>query len=238
MFWMGGHSSSGGAVEWMRALIGGGESAGYDDLMGLLKEAAPGPTGILFFPYLSGSGAPYPNPAATASFTGLTARHGRGELLKAVLEGNAYQLELMRRTAESVCGQPIAGMRVVGGGTKNSVWLQIKADVSGIPLTVPSAAEATLLGAALTAGVAVSAYDSFQAAARAVLSSGHCTPEPFHMCAPNSESHTTYEPHRAHVPNTESHRTYEPHPERHRAYRRWFEEGFLAHLSEADRTAT
>ncbi|MBB6735793.1 FGGY-family carbohydrate kinase [Cohnella zeiphila] len=205
MFWMGGHSSSGGAVEWLRGLIAD-DGAGYDALMALLERTSPGPTGIVFFPYLSGSGAPYPDPTATASFAGLTSRHGKGDLLKAVLEGNAYQLELMRRAAERVGGRPAAGMRVVGGGTRNAAWMQIKADVSGIPLAVPGAAEATLLGAALTAGVAVGVFGSFQAAARALKASDSVS--------------------------------YEPDNDRHLAYRRLFEEDFLARLPAAKRIDT
>lgn len=198
MFWMGGHSSSGGSVEWLRGLVGV-EGPGYDELMSLLKETASGPTGIFFYPYLSGCGAPHPDPSATASFVGLTARHGKGDLLKAVLEGNAYQLELMRRCAERVGGKPIRDMWVVGGGTNNDIWLQIKADVSGIPLRVPGASEATLLGAALTAGVAAGIFGTFGEASRAVRAGEG--------------------------------RTYMPEPERHHAYKRMFEDGYLAHLA-------
>ncbi|SFI74014.1 xylulokinase [Paenibacillus sp. UNC496MF] len=166
MFWMGGHSTSGGSVEWLRDVIGDG-GLPYAAIMELLEGTAPGPTGILYFPYLAGSGAPRIDPAAKAAFVGLTAKHGRAELLKAALEGNAYQLEFMRREAERVGGSPIRGMNVVGGGAKNGVWLQIKADVSGIALTVPGAAEATLLGAALAAGVGSGVYGSFREAAAA-----------------------------------------------------------------------
>ncbi|WP_274652258.1 FGGY-family carbohydrate kinase [Paenibacillus humicola] len=167
MFWMGGHSSSGGSVEWLRETIGDG-SLSYEGLMELLEATEPGPTGILYFPYLSGSDAPRLQPSAKAAFVGLTGKHGKGELLRAVLEGNAFQLELMRRSAQGVAGRPIEGLSVVGGGTRNRVWLQIKADVSGITLTVPDTAEAALLGAALAAGAGAGVFGSLREACHAV----------------------------------------------------------------------
>ena len=173
MFWMGGHSTSGGSVEWMRELIGGGNLT-YARIMELLEEPVSacghGPTGILFFPYLSGSGAPQTNHAARAAFVGLTARHGAADMLRAVLEGNAYQMELLRERAAQVGGSPIHRMAVVGGGAKNPAWLQIKADVSNVTLTVPDLTEATLVGAALTAGVGAGVYASFGEAMRAAAS--------------------------------------------------------------------
>ncbi|WP_341805886.1 FGGY-family carbohydrate kinase [Paenibacillus lupini] len=169
MFWMGGHASSGGSVEWLRDMVGDG-SLSYVSIMELLSSTTSDPTGILYFPYLSGSGTPRTNQAARAAFIGLTAKHGKGDLIKAVLEGNAYQVEMMRRSAERICGCPIERMRVVGGGAKNGVWLQIKADVSGIDLTVPNTGEATLLGAALSAGVGAGVYGSFREAANSVKS--------------------------------------------------------------------
>ena len=184
MFWMGAFVL-GRLLEWLRGAIGDGKLS-YADIMNLLERSEPGPTGIVYFPYLSGSGAPRIDPSARAAFIGLTAKHGKGELIKAVLEGNAYQLELMRRSAERVAGHPIERMNVVGGGAKNGVWLQIKADVSGIVLTASDAAEATLLGAALTAGVGTGVYGSFGEAAGAVRRPGA------KRYVPDAERHAGY----------------------------------------------
>ncbi|MBM7564032.1 FGGY-family carbohydrate kinase [Paenibacillus sacheonensis] len=185
MFWMGGHSASGGSVEWLRETIGDG-TLSYAAIMKLLSSTGPDPTGILYFPYLSGSGSPRMNQAAKAAFIGLTAKHGKGDLIKAVLEGNAYQVELMRRSAERIGGSPIERMKVVGGGAKNEVWLQIKADVSGAELIVPGTAEATLLGAALSAGVGAGVYGSFREAANAV-----CCPDGKRY-VPDPDRHARY----------------------------------------------
>lgn len=151
-FWLGGVQSSGGSLEWLRNLLGDSQLT-YEEIHRLLALIKNEPTGILYFPYLTGSGAPKPNPRARAAFIGLTASHGKGDLLKAVLEGTAYEIEAIRQTAEENALTPITKMIVVGGGTKNPTWLQVKADITNCELIVPKESQATLLGAALVAGI-------------------------------------------------------------------------------------
>lgn len=176
-FWMGGNSMSGGSVEWVRAQLGD-EPLPYPQLLALLDAARPGPTGILYFPYLAGSGAPMPQSAVRGAFIGLGKEHGRGELIKSVLEGTAYQLEFIRRSAESIARQSIGRLLVVGGGTRNPHWLQIKADVTGCTLDLPPVEEATLLGAALAAGYGRGSFATVEEAAGAVARTGTRTVEP------------------------------------------------------------
>lgn len=158
LFWMGGISASGGSVEWLRNALGGAAPLDYAGVLRLLAEAKPEPTGILYYPYLSGAGAPQPDAQARAAFIGLSAEHGRAELLKAVLEGAAFEMESIRRAAESIDNTAIDAVTVVGGGARNPVWLQIKADVSGCELQVPDMEEAALLGAAMLAGIGAGVY--------------------------------------------------------------------------------
>ncbi|PYI53524.1 FGGY-family carbohydrate kinase [Paenibacillus flagellatus] len=169
-FWMGGLSASGGSVEWLRSLLGD-EPLDYGRVLAMLDRLSPEPTGILYFPYLSGSGAPQPDPKASGAFVGLKAAHGKAELMKAVLEGTAYELESIRRAAEKAAGRRIGSMVAVGGGTKNRHWMQIKADVSGCRIGKAGLPEATLLGAALAAGVAGGAYADAERAAEAAAAS-------------------------------------------------------------------
>ncbi|KQX46640.1 FGGY-family carbohydrate kinase [Paenibacillus sp. Root444D2] len=185
MFWMGGHSASGGSVEWLRDLLDKGDLS-YSDILGMLDQVALTPTGILYYPYLSGCGAPSPNALAKAGWIGLTTRHSRGDMFKAILEGNAYQMEWLRQEAEKVGREPINKLIVVGGGAKNKHWLQIKADVSGIELQHPNLPEATLLGAALMAGVGSGVYTSFEEAILALPA-----PES-QVYAPDPMRHTQY----------------------------------------------
>ena len=159
MFWLGGLSSSGGSIEWMRGLLGK-EPLSYQEVEAVLAEVPPGPTGIIYLPYLAGSGAPLPDQAVRGALIGLDKRHKHGEILRAVLEGTAYEMEAIRRSAQEVGGIPIDQITAVGGGTRNQIWLQLKADISGCEYFIPSLAEATLLGAALTAGFGCGALSS------------------------------------------------------------------------------
>lgn len=149
-FWMGGNAASGGAVEWIRKQLGD-DALSYDEIAALLMETEDAPSEVLFFPYLSGSGAPYPNSRTRASFIGLSYAHGKADLIRAVCEGTAYQLTMIKESAEHVTGHPIHVIRAVGGGTRLKPWLQMKANAANVTLIVPPVDEATLQGAAYTA---------------------------------------------------------------------------------------
>lgn len=150
--WLGGLSAAGGSIEWLRALLGP-EPVPYGEIVRLAGAAPAEPTGILYLPYLSGSGAPLPDGAARAAFLGLSAEHGRPHLVKAVLEGTAYAAEGIRRAAGALLGATPTELVVVGGGARNRRWMEIKADVHGCRIVLPALGEAALVGAALLAGV-------------------------------------------------------------------------------------
>jgi sugar (pentulose or hexulose) kinase len=156
-FWMGAIQSSGGSVEWLRNQLSN-EILSYEEMKHLLDKASKGPTGILYYPYLSGSGSPQPDPQAKGAFIGLKATHKKEDLMKALLEGTAYEFEYMRRSAENMEETRISKLVAVGGGTKNRHWMQFKADITNCELTIPSLSEATLLGAALIAGLGCDVY--------------------------------------------------------------------------------
>ncbi|MBE0409371.1 MAG: carbohydrate kinase [Anaerolineales bacterium] len=158
-YWMGGLSASGASVEWFRKIMGD-FAATYKSVENLLAEADEKPTGIIYFPYLSGSGAPHSNTNVRAAFLGLDIRHSQKDILKAVLEGTAYEIEFIRRRAAHSLKVNVDEIAVVGGGTKNRNWLQIKADVFGCPLLIPDIREATILGAALLAALGSGIYKS------------------------------------------------------------------------------
>ncbi|MCR2823163.1 FGGY-family carbohydrate kinase [Lederbergia panacisoli] len=162
-FWMGGNPSSGGSIEWIRSQLADTQLT-YDELLRLLGETTEGPTGILYFPYLSGSGAPKPNPYAKAAFIGLEKTHGKKDIIKSILEGTAYQLKLIQKSAEEIAEREITKVVAVGGGTKNKYWLQVKADVSGCTYSIPDISESTLLGAAMASGIGSGIYRDEQEA--------------------------------------------------------------------------
>ncbi len=185
LYWLGGLSSAGGALDWLRGILGT-PPLSYAELAALQATLSPEPGEPLFLPYLAGSGAPLPNPASRGAFIGLAAEHGRADLLKAVLEGTAYQLEAIRRAATSLTGKPPESITVTGGGTRNPRWIQIKADVYGVPLDVRTGDEAALLGAALIAGVGCGRYpDAATALACAAA-------RPCERVEPDPERHRRY----------------------------------------------
>ncbi|MEK3889949.1 FGGY-family carbohydrate kinase [Bacillus sp. FSL K6-3431] len=162
-FWMGGLPASGGSVEWIRSQLSE-VTLTYEELQELLNETTQNPTGILFYPYLSGSGAPNLNPYAKAAFIGLERKHERKDLLKAILEGTAYHLESIRKAAESIIKSDITKVVAVGGGTKNNHWMQIKSNVSGCSYSIPAVTESSLLGGAIAAGIGAGIYKNEQEA--------------------------------------------------------------------------
>jgi sugar (pentulose or hexulose) kinase len=152
-YWLGGLSTSGGAVAWLRGLLGGEAPLGHEEVEALFAASGSEPGSLLFLPYLAGSGAPQPDPAARGAFIGLSAEHGRPALVRAVLEGTAYQMEAIRRAAERLQGAPITRIVAAGGGARSRAWLQVKADVTGCPHVLAAEVEAAALGAALLAGL-------------------------------------------------------------------------------------
>ena len=147
--------SAAGALRWFRDAVASAVS--YDELTREAEQVEPGADGILFLPYLTGERTPHADPDARAAFVGLEARHGRGALVRAVLEGVAYglrdSLELLRRL-----GLRAESARVSGGGARSRLWLEIVASVLGLPLELTAAEEGAAYGAALLGGVAAGVF--------------------------------------------------------------------------------
>ncbi len=187
-YWLGGLSSSGGSIEWLREIIGKDQLT-YQQLDELLAEADYIPSPILYFPYLLGSSSSSLNrkePAGRAAFVGLDASHRQTDLAKAILQGAAYEMERIRRQAERVTTSAIERITAAGGGTRNKYWMQIKADVSNCIFEVLPFSEVTLLGAAMMAGVGIGLFSSADEAVEAMAQRGG---EAFHPDASRHEMH-------------------------------------------------
>lgn len=163
---VGGPISSGGIVlRWARdglfpelARAAGGEVyARFDELAAAVP---PGADGLLCLPYLLGERAPLWDPDLRGAFLGLSIHHGRGHLLRALLEGVAFQLATVLELVEGL-GHPVAALRADGGFTRSRLWLQIMADVLGRPLELPRSAEGACRGAALLTLEALGLADAF-----------------------------------------------------------------------------
>jgi xylulokinase len=170
-------AATGQALDWLRIDVLGGEAS----IEALIDEAArveAAAGGLVFLPYLAGERSPIWDPDARGAFVGLTLGHGRGHLVRAVLEAAAYAI---RDVAEPIRGSgvPIAELRVCGGQARSSVWNRIKADVLGVPVAVPEVPDAAMLGAAVLGAVGIGAYASVEAAmARMVRIAERVVPDP------------------------------------------------------------
>ena len=143
--------SAAGSLAWARDTFAPGVE--FDVLMREAEAVSAGSEGVLFLPYLSGERTPHADPNARGAFVGLSSAHGRGHVLRAVLEGVAYgladSLDLLRELGvEATVG------RVSGGGARSDLWMRICASVMGIPLCRTAADEGSAFGAALLGGVA------------------------------------------------------------------------------------
>jgi xylulokinase len=159
--------SAGGSLQWYRDTLAPGVA--FDDLLREAEEAPPGCDGLLFLPYLTGERTPHPDPQARGSWVGLTQRHGRGHLTRAVLEGVAFGLKdsfaLLR---EAGLGE-VRQVRASGGGAKGPLWRQILADVLETELVTINTSEGAAYGAALLAGVGAGIWADLPAACDACV---------------------------------------------------------------------
>jgi xylulokinase len=164
-FAMGVILSAAGSLRWLR------DAVGHLPFGALDQEAAqwePGAEGLLFLPYLTGERTPHFDPEARGAFAGLTVRHDRGALARAVLEGVAFGMRDALDLVSAVGGQPRTG-RVSGGGAKSDLWLRICASVLELPLERVAVDEGAAFGAALLGGVAGGAWSSAEEAVSACV---------------------------------------------------------------------
>ncbi|NIM42588.1 MAG: xylulokinase, partial [Hydrogenophaga sp.] len=142
--------SAGGSLRWYRDALAPG--MGYDALLAAAGQVPPGSEGLYFLPYLTGERTPHADPYARGAFVGLTLRHGRDHLTRALLEGVTFGLRDALELARAM-GVPAARVRVSGGGARSPVWRQLMADVFGAEIVTVNAIHGAAFGAALLAGV-------------------------------------------------------------------------------------
>src|SRR5439155_11974647 len=141
--------SAAGSLQWLRDTIAPHSS--FDMLVDEAASWPPGCEGLLFAPYLAGERTPHADPDARGAFVGLSLRHDRGALVRAVLEGVAYGLRDSLELLHAVGVQPDVG-GVSGGGARSALWRQIVASVLDLPLETVAVEEGAAYGAALLAG--------------------------------------------------------------------------------------
>lgn len=175
--------SAAGSLRWYRDTVAGG--AAYRALDEEAARVAPGSEGLLFLPYLTGERTPHPDPLARGAFVGLTVRHERAHLTRAVLEGVAFGLKDSFEIIQGSGMGPVHEVRVSGGGARSPLWRQIIADVLGAELRTVNTTEGAAYGAAILAAAGAGFYESVPAACeRMVAVTGRTAP-----LAPNYEQY-------------------------------------------------
>jgi len=143
----------------------------------VLSKAADGPSSVLVLPYFAGKGTPDCDLNAKGLIAGLTLSTSRHAIARGIIEALAFD---MRENLEALAdtGIPVAELRCVGGGARSPIGLQIKADVTGLPVHTLRVREAACFGAAMLAGVAVNCWSGLDEAASLVRLDRTYTPNP------------------------------------------------------------
>ncbi len=185
--------SAGGALRWFRDALCEPEKIAaaergvdpYEIITAEADRVPLGAEGLMFLPYLTGERTPHKDPYARGAFVGLSLRHARAHMARAVLEGVSYgmrdSLEIVREM-----GIAVEQVRASGGGAKSAVWRQMQADVYGSPLVTINVDEGPAFGAALLATVAAGLYDSVEEACDAAISVRE-------TCAPDADRARAYD---------------------------------------------
>jgi len=159
--------SAAGSLQWHRDTLAPGVP--FDDLLAPAADVPAGAEGLFFLPYLTGERTPYPDPLARAGFVGLTLRHVRPHLTRAVLEGVAFGLRDSMELVKGAGLGEIKQIRVSGGGAKSALWRQILADVIGSELVTVNTTEGGAFGAALLAAVGAGVWATVPEACAATI---------------------------------------------------------------------
>lgn len=159
-------AATGAALDWFGSEILRG-SVSIDDLVAEAGGIAPGAEGLIFLPYLAGERSPLWDPTARGVFAGLTLRHTRGHMVRAILEAAAFAIRHVSAPMLAA-GLPVTAMRACGGPARADGWNQIKADVTGFRVEVPRVRETAAVGAAIIAAVGIGAHPDLPSAIRAM----------------------------------------------------------------------
>jgi xylulokinase len=159
--------SAAGSLQWYHDTLT--PTSSFDDLLEEAEFIPAGCEGLQFLPYLSGERTPYPDPLARAGFIGLTIRHGRGHMTRAVLEGVSFGLKDSFTLIRNAGLGEIKQVRASGGGTKGALWRQILASALEAELVTVNTTEGAAYGAALLAGVGAGVWTDVTSACKTAI---------------------------------------------------------------------
>ncbi len=158
--------AAGLSFKWFRDNFAQNES--FDELVRLAENIPAGSDGVIWTPYLMGERTPHIDPDARASLIGLTGKHTKAHVVRAILEGVAFSLRDCLEIYKEL-GIPLDTIRLGGGGAKSTLWRQIQADIFGQRVETIEAQEGAAFGAALLAGVGVKNWNSVDQACESTV---------------------------------------------------------------------
>ncbi len=153
-----------GALEWLRKMVWSGQDSSYENMTRQAEAVSPGSDGVVFLPSFVAESGPSAKYGTPGSIVGLGVNTTRGQVHRAALEGLSMQLKQALDVFSQTIGWDAKGVCIVGGGSRNALWNQIRADVTQLPIIVTEHKEATVLGAAMFALVGAGEFDSIQEA--------------------------------------------------------------------------
>ena len=179
----GGQTSTGSVIAWYKRNFA--PDASYDTLNAEAAALPPGAEGLVAVDHFQGNRTPHTDALARGAITGLTLKHTRGHVYRALIEG----ICLGTRAIVETFGTAFEARRIVvaGGAVNAPFWLQIHADTLGLPLEVTEQPEAPCLGAAILAAVGAGAFEDIDAACAAMVRTAR-------VIEPDPEAHAAYGP--------------------------------------------
>ena len=177
--------SAGGSFQWLRDTLSARGQISFDQLTGLAQDVSPGSDGLIFLPYLSGERMPYDDPLARGGWIGLTQRHSRAHLVRAVMEGITFGLYDLLQIIRGL-GMDIESIYASGGASESGLWRQMLADVFDAEIVTTNATQGAAFGAAMLAGIGAGVFKNADEAAEATIVITGSTD-------PNPQSHKVYE---------------------------------------------
>ncbi|MBP89381.1 MAG: xylulokinase [Planctomycetaceae bacterium] len=169
---MGVSLTAGGSLQWFTeqlcAEFSKAKADPYEILNREAAKIAAGSEGLFFLPYLAGERTPHADPDARGCFVGLTLKHTRGHLVRAIMEGVTYAMRDSLAIIQQM-GVPVRQVRASGGGAKSQLWRQMQADVFGKKVVTINAEQGPAYGVALLAAVGAGAYKNVEEACNATI---------------------------------------------------------------------
>ena len=159
-------TTAGAVLRWYRDTLGVPEAQqareeGRDPYEAIIAQTPNRPAQVFVLPYFAGAGTPWLDAAQRGAVFGLTLDTDRAELVKGILDGICFELRLNLESLRRA-GLTVNCLRAIGGGARSERWMQLKADITGVPVEVMEVREAGCLGAAFLAGLGAGVYASPQ----------------------------------------------------------------------------